>query len=181
MSVLGGWGWRQRLGGVPVALLLLGASAARAGEQLTVAELLARSGAVAQVTVRFERGRRLHVSVSRWLWRASAAEPFFDPAGSTCLPTRSLLQHWRLAHRNLPRRTRTLWARLARAEGYRAVVFLRQQGARLLPYCELEALQLQHVAAHPAHQAWRKALHLAIDAAAVGSRGAPSKGAGHPR
>lgn len=159
------------VGGVAAAALILGAGEARAGEQLTVAELLARSVAVAQVTVRFERGRRLHVGASRWLWRASTAEPFFDPAGSTCLPTRSTLRHWRKAYRNFPRRTRALWARLARDAGYRAVIFLRRQGGRLAPYCELEALQLLHVDAHPGHEPWRETVLAAIGAGAAPGRG----------
>jgi len=150
----------------------LGAGRVHAGEQLTVKELLARSGAVVEVSVTFAGARALRVEAQHWLWRGSAAEPFFNRAGGPCLPTRDRLRQWRGTYRNFPAPTRARWAQLARAKGYRAVVFLRQQGPRLVPYCELETLSLAHVFTHPGFAAWRLALQQAL-----AGRTAPRPGA----
>lgn len=150
----------------------LGAGRVDAGEQLTVKELLARSSAVIEVSVTFAGARALRVEAQHWLWRGDSAEPFFDRAGGTCLPTRDRLRQWRSTYANFPAPTRARWAQLARAKGYRAVVFLRQQGPRLVPCCELEALSLTHVFTHPGFAAWRLALQQAL-----AGRAAPRPGA----
>lgn len=164
--------------GLVAALLVtsVAVAPARAGEQLTVTELVARSQAVLEVSVTFEGTRALRVDAQRWLWRDSQAPALLPRAGNLCLPTRERLRQWRTTYRDFPRPTRARWAQLARAKGYRAVTFLRQRGSRLVPYCELEALALVHVASHPDFAGWRLLLQRALAAPL-----APGSGAVRPR
>lgn len=147
-------------------LLALGAAfafsgTAFAGEVLTQKQLVEQSRAVAEVEVGFRGSDRLNVKVVRWLAGGPPRDTKVRLDRGFCLPTRANLRAWLRSERGYPRATRTLWERLSKRAGYRAIVFLGDKRRRELtyePYCALEAMDLAHTDQHPAFGRWLKKL-----------------------
>jgi hypothetical protein len=130
---------------VLVALLVALGPAARAGEQLTLDELAARSDGAVVVHVALGDTTTGKPPAITMLRRLAGADPTLLASPTWfggCLPSRKLLRQWLLQHRAWP--ASKLWTLAIRRGAYDAVVFLKTREATRYPYCELEAMQMGH-------------------------------------
>lgn len=132
----------------------------RAGEELTVEQLLDESDAVALVERSLSNPKKTRV-VEWWRGEGETSPP--QEWNPLCVPDRATLQAWveRLPHHpGLP-----LWQQLLRTSSYRSVVFFVLRDGVLRPRCEAEAMRGLQVTSHPQHGAWRERLEAALPAA----------------
>jgi hypothetical protein len=132
------------------ALLVTIAPATRAGEQLSVDELAARSDGAVVVHVALGATTVTKPSAITILRRLPGADPTLLASPTwfgSCLPSRKLLRRWLLQHRAWPASKR--WTLAIRRGTYDAIVFLKTREATRQPYCEVEAMQMNHTSLAP--------------------------------
>ena len=129
--------------------------AARAGEQLSTAELVRRAEAIAVVDNTLDRKG----AATSWLRPASPDAPPALPAGTlagVCVPDKALLRQWLASHKSHP--GRATWTAALAAGHVEQVVFLKTYGGKLQPTCETEVMLGRSFALHPDYPAFRAEL-----------------------
>ena len=124
-----------------------------AGAQLSPAELVRRSSAIAMVSVQWspETPKVTEVNIENWLKapvdavRTSIKK---NPKQKqewigVCLPDAALLKHWLKTYPHFEKNNQSLWRKALRQTSYRSLVFFRSHPAtgHFRPTCETETLQ----------------------------------------
>jgi hypothetical protein len=119
------------------------AASARAGEKLSMQELVGRAMGAAVVKVRLARGRAPDTVE---LVKAIRGVPAGTAAGASwlglCLPDRKSLRVWTVEHRRWPALSR--WRRALARGHYTAVVTVAKFEDGVGPQCGVEAMQMLH-------------------------------------
>jgi hypothetical protein len=130
---------------------------ALAGEQLSVRDRLRESHSVAMVQVSLS-GKTETVSVEKVLWGDTITA---DSSWlGLCLPAKATLAQWQKSHNNDSWPV-SLWKKVAKSKGYRAVVFLKKYGSESKPFCGVESMRLQHTDSSDAWSLFLETLELA--------------------
>jgi hypothetical protein len=139
------------LRGVPVDDGTVAMPVARAGEQLSTAELFRRADAIAVVDNTLDGQGR----ATSWLKPPPAGRAVGALAG-VCVPNRALLQQWQAGHKTHP--GRATWAASLAAGHVEQVVFVKDDRGTLEPVCETEVMLGRSFALHPDYPAFRAEL-----------------------
>ena len=157
--------WMKRT--ILIAAMMIIPSSALAGERLQLDELVARSDAIAEVTVELATGESQDriadiKMLTIWPWPDEIqASP--EWIGRTCLPSRKLIaDRWLVSFLHFP--SVPLWRAALKEGRYHAVIFLsKKKKEQLRPVCEIEAMLAENWLSHPEHAAWRTRLFDLID------------------
>lgn len=141
------------------AALLLGvltSSLAFAGEQLSLAELVARADAIA--VVEHTAGKKQDtLTVKAWL-RGAQGDAAVSPASwlGLCVPSSAELRAWLARYPKHP--GRETWARALKEGRREQVVFLTRRTGVVKPTCETEVLLARTFSTHADYSAVREEL-----------------------
>ena len=69
-----------------------------------------------------------------------------------CIPSRAELKRWVAKYKTAPERA--LWQKALAARRFEALVFYKPYKGQLLPFCELESMELKHTSLHPDYTAY---------------------------
>lgn len=140
-------------------LLVLSSSFALAGEQLSLAELVARADAIAVVEVAHPAGKQKKdtLTVKAWLRGAEGDAPV-DPASwlGLCVPTAAELRAWLARYPKHP--GRATWAQALKDGRREQLVFLTRRAGVVKPTCETEVLLARTFSTHTDSSAVRQEL-----------------------
>jgi hypothetical protein len=139
---------------------------ARAGDQLSTAELVARAEAIAVVDNTLDRKG----APTSWLKPPPDGVPVAPFAG-VCVPDRALLTQWLASHKTHP--GRATWQATLAGRHVEQVVFLRAYKGSLQPMCETEVMLGRSFATHPAYAAFRAELDALLKPAPAPAPAAP--------
>jgi hypothetical protein len=146
-----------------IAATSLAAVPAAGGERLTVSELASRSQGALVAEVQLDtRMAPARITVTRVIWGVPdeiRPEPSWNGG---CTGKVELLQHW--IHRYPKWEARRLWRAALRERKYEAVLFIRpsRYTGRLEPYCETEAMLMEHTSLHPGYGDYLKRVGMAL-------------------
>ena len=127
---------------------------ARAGDRLEISQLVERSQGAVVLEVR--PGRAKAVDALRILQVVAgpveAAMPVPPEWNADCIPSRAELKRWVAKYKTAPERA--LWQKALAARRFEALVFYKPYKGQLLPFCELESMELKHTSLHPDYTAY---------------------------
>lgn len=153
--------------------IFLCASSLWAGEQLSSAELVKRSVAIADVTVQWDTTHaQPKITLEAWLKAPEAknldalqAQPDqLQKWIGLCLPDQNLLAHWLKTYPHFKKNNRAQWQNALTQRSYRSLVFIGNNPATgaLEPTCETEALLTRGWQSHEESAAYRNQIKAEI-------------------
>ena len=147
--------WTSNVGLAAFVATVSVAAGARAGEKLSMEELVGRATGAAVVKVRLARGRSPDTVE---LVQAVRGVPPGTTAGPSwlglCLPHRESLRKWTVQYRRWPALSR--WRRALARGHYTAVVTLAKFEDGVGPQCGVEAMQMLHTDLGPDLDAYQQ-------------------------
>jgi hypothetical protein len=133
-----------------IALAAVGvALPARAGDRLNISQLVERSLGAVVLEVRPGRDKAPDGLKIREVVAGPVDAKMQVPAewNDDCIPSRTELKRWLSKHKDWPERS--LWQKAVRAPRIEALIFVQNYKGQLLPFCELESMELKHTSLHP--------------------------------
>ena len=145
---------------------MLCASSLWAGAQLSSAELVKRSVAIAEVAVQWDPTQpQTKITLEAWLKppqsknrNALQGQPDqLQKWIGLCLPDQNILAHWLKAYPHFKKKNRKQWQNALAKRSYRSLVFIGRNPVTgvLEPTCETEALLTRGWRSHEGNTAYR--------------------------
>ena len=155
-------------------LVLLNATSLWGGEQLSPTELVKRSSAVAEISIRWstDNSAAPQISIENWLMtpdpkvlESLQADPKEKQKWlGACLPDAKLLEHWLTTYPHFDKKIQDLWRQALQQKNYRSIVFFRPHPAtsQFRPTCETETLLVRSWQRHEEATQYRATIKAEI-------------------
>ena len=155
-------------------LILLSTTSLWAGEQLSPVELVKRSSAIAEISMRWstDNSAAPQISIESWLMEPDPkvleslqADPEQKQKWlGACLPDAKLLEHWLTTYPHFDKKNQGLWRQALQQKSYRSILFFRPHPAtgQFRPTCETETLLVRNWQRHEEATQYRATIKAEI-------------------